>query len=94
MAINQVHEFNITNYSNVANASAANTTIDVELKYSTAAQPGVVQTATRSANFITQVWNPMAADPAGREILKQHVMELARIRALVVAGAASYEDFA
>jgi hypothetical protein len=90
MAI-QIHEFNILGYSNIANSSATNASINVELKYS--ANNGAVQTATRSANFITQVWNQIASDPDGREILKRHVEELARIRALVFAGVATYEDF-
>jgi hypothetical protein len=87
----QIHEFNILGYSNIANNSATNASINVELKYSV--DGGAVQTANRSANFITQVWNQIASDPDGREILKRHVEELARIRALVFIGAAEYGDF-
>lgn len=93
MAIKQIHEFNITSYSNVPNASAANVLINVELKYSTEAQPDTVQVATRNANFITDVWNHMAADADGRTILRGVVQELTRMRALVAAGEATYEDF-
>lgn len=86
-----VDEFNITNYSNIANASAANIQINIELKVTD--DEGQQQTYTRNARFIQDIWNQMAADPDGREVLRSHVNELARVRALVFAGVNTYADF-
>lgn len=91
-AIASIDEFNILGYSNAASASATNVTISVELKVTH--DDGTKQTLTRTnVRFIQDVWNDMAADPNGREILRQHVQELTRIRALVFAGVSAYEDF-
>lgn len=91
MAIRQVDEFNITNYANIANASAANVQISVEIKVTR--DDETKRTFSRDARFIQDVWNPMAADPAGREILRRVVNDLAHIRALVALGEASYSDY-
>lgn len=87
-----IDEFNILSYANTANASASNVTISVEIKITN--DDGTQQTISRpNVNFITGVWNHMAADASGREILKRYIQEMAQIRALVFAGVNTYADF-
>lgn len=91
-SVSSVQEFNILSYANAANASASNVVISVEIKYLD--ENGVLQVVNRpNVNFITGVWNHMAGDASGREILKRHIQELAQIRAMVFAGVATYADY-
>lgn len=91
MAIKQVDEFNITNYTNIANASASNVQISVEMKITRT--DNTRRTFTRDARFIQDIWNPMAADADGREVLRRIVNELAHIRAMVALGEATYAEY-
>lgn len=84
-----IHEFNILNYSNIANASAANAAITVQVKWT---DDEGFHDEQFTGNFIQHVWNHMAADPAGRKLLKRFTYEMVMARANVHLGIATYEE--